>query len=216
MSFYFPFPRQISLRFIPVRLNDRHEVFRAEPDGGRILIGMHAGEPRRFQKIPVQEKFHLPRFVIEEPQRRHRAGKEPQNGLQIACRGEGKRPQPVFLPKRFQITGLIAAHRDEVIAPFLVIPNEKIFPDCFRPGQFRFGKLRHIVHGFMLRDLIRNAGRFQPPVNFFLIHVSRSFHSLISKAAVEPQSVLRMRSFAGMRSSSSATWEMMPTRRLCP
>lgn len=55
------------------------EIVRAQPHGGRVVVRVHADEPRHGEKRGVEIELHLALGVVEQAEGRHGAGDEPQH-----------------------------------------------------------------------------------------------------------------------------------------
>lgn len=62
-----------------VLLQEPEQILGLEPLGGGVGVGMYADQAGDPQKGPVQKEGHLVFLVIEQAQRRHRAGDQPEN-----------------------------------------------------------------------------------------------------------------------------------------
>ena len=72
-------------------LDQSREIVRAQPHGGRVIVRVHADEPRRGEKRFVEIKLRLALGVVEQAERRHGAGNEPQHLHEVVFGRERQR-----------------------------------------------------------------------------------------------------------------------------
>ena len=55
------------------------EIVRAQPHGGRVVVRVHADESRRGEKRFIEIELRLALCIVEQAERRHGAGDEPEH-----------------------------------------------------------------------------------------------------------------------------------------
>lgn len=130
------------------------EIVRAQPHGGRVVVRVHADEPRRGEKRGVEIELHLALGVVEQAERRHGAGNEPQHLHEVVFGRERQRAGAVFVPELLEVDALAAPDGDEVVIALFIVTHEQILCVGLRVGERHVRELSHVVDRFVLRDLV--------------------------------------------------------------
>ena len=72
-----------------VLLQEPEQVLGFEPYSGGVVVGVDADQAGALQKGLVQPEGDLVLPVVEQAQRRHRAGNQAQHVHQVSIRGKG-------------------------------------------------------------------------------------------------------------------------------
>ena len=80
----------------------------------------------------------------------------------------------ICFPKFLQGYSFISFHRNQIVVPFFVITDKKVFSVGFRVWDLNLGQLRHVIYCFVLGDFMPYILFLQEAVNFLLIHVFKS------------------------------------------
>lgn len=139
---------------ISVLLDQSREIVRAQPHGGRVVVRVHAEEPRRGEKRFVEIKLRLALCIVEQAERRHGAGNEPQHLHEVVFGRERQRARAVFVPELLEVDALVAPDGDEVVIALFIVAHEQILGVGLRAGERHVRELGHVVDRLALRDLV--------------------------------------------------------------
>ena len=74
-----------------------------------------------------------------------------------------------------QIHALVPLDGDEIVIAAFIIPDKQVFGIGFGIGDIHRGKLRHVINGRMLGDLMPQIFPLQKIIYFLLVHIGLRF-----------------------------------------
>ena len=89
---------------------------------------------------------------------------------EIIGTGKGEGPQALRLAEFFEVHLLFTLDGDEVVIPFLVIPDEKVLGVPFRIRKLDLCQFFHVEYSLMLGGLKSDSVVFEVLAGFFLVH----------------------------------------------
>lgn len=166
---------------VSVLADQGREIVRVQPHGGRIVVRMHADEPRRGKKCGVEIELHLALCIVEQAERRYGAGDEPQHLHEVVFGRERQCARAVFVPEFLEVDALVAPDGDEVVITLFIVAHEQILGVGLRVRERHVRELGHVVDCLVLRDLVSESVRAQEIVNFRFVHAVPSCVNCFSK-----------------------------------
>lgn len=166
---------------ISVLADQSREIVRAQPHGGRVVVRVHADESRRGEKRFIEIELRLALCVVEQAERRHGAGDEPEHLHEVVFGRERQRARAVSVPEFLEVDALVAADSDEVVIALFIVAHEPIFGVGLRVGERHVREFGHVVDRLVLCDLVPDPARAQEIVNFRFVYAASSCVNCFSK-----------------------------------
>lgn len=141
-----------------------------QPDGGGVVIRVDADASRRFQQGGVEIELDRTRLVVEQPERRDRAGRQVQTFPKLLSRGKAQRPQLLRAAEGLEVDALGSLYGNEIEILFFIVADEQIFGIRLGIGEGHGGQLGHGVDRRVLCDLKGHGLFAQKPVDRFFVH----------------------------------------------